>query len=88
MGPANGARGEQPGKHQESHLSEPFEFFTIRFVVEFEQAWELAQLLKRIGWSECRALANCGESEGQCRLMLEAIEQVREGLCAKGFDPR
>lgn len=64
---------------------EPFEIFTIRFEVEFEQAWELAQLLKRIGWSECRAMS---ESEGQCRLMLEAIEQVREGLCAKGFDPR
>ena len=45
-------------------------------------------MLKRIGCSECRALANCGESEGQCRLMLEAIEQVREGLCAQGFDPR
>ena len=85
MGPANGARGEQPGKHQESHLSEPFEFFTIRFEVEFEQAWELAQMLKRIGWSECRAMS---ESEGQCRLMLEASEQVREGLCAQGFDPR
>ena len=42
-------------------------------------------MLKRIGWRECRAMS---ESEGQCRLMLEAIEQVCEGSCAQQFDPR
>jgi hypothetical protein len=49
------------------------------------QAWALAQLLKRIGWGECRALA---EDEEQTRLMIAAIERVRAGLAEAGYAPR
>ena len=49
------------------------------------QAWALAQLLKRIGWSDCRALA---EDEEQTRLMLQATECVRARLAEAGYAPR
>jgi hypothetical protein len=49
------------------------------------QAWALAQLLKRIGWSDCRNLA---EDEQQTQLMIAAIERVRAGLAEAGYAPR
>ena len=49
------------------------------------QAWALAQLLKRLGFSDCRALA---EGEAQCYLMLQAAEQVRRALAEAGCAPR
>ena len=59
----------------------------VTFTVELDaaQAWALAQLLKRIGWSDCRSLA---EDEEQTRLMIAAAERVRAALAEAGYAPR
>ena len=49
------------------------------------QAWALAQLLKRLGFSDCRALA---QDEAQTYLMLQAAEQLRRALAEAGCAPR
>lgn len=61
------------------------ELITIRVELEPEQAWALAQLVKRIGWVDCRALA---EDEQQTRLMIDATERVRQALAEAGYAPR
>jgi hypothetical protein len=61
------------------------DLLTVRVEHGPEQAWALAQLLKRIGWADCRALA---EDEAQTRLMIEAIERVRCALAHAGVAPR
>jgi hypothetical protein len=58
---------------------------TVPVELNPEQAWALAQLLKRIGWSECRALA---EDEEQTRLMIQAVERMRAALVQAGYAPR
>lgn len=57
----------------------------INVELNAEQAWALAQLVKRIGWADCRSLA---EDETQTRLMIEATERVRAALAAAGYAPR
>lgn len=61
------------------------ELVTMHVELEPAQAWALAQLLKRIGWSDCRSLA---EDEAQTRLMLQATERVRQALAEVGYAPR
>jgi len=61
------------------------ELVTVHIELNAEQAWALAQLLKRIGWSECRTLA---ENEAQTRLMIAATERVRAALAEAGYAPR
>ena len=61
------------------------EHVVAQLELSFEQAWALAQLVKRIGWSECRSLA---EDEAQTRLMIEAVERVRQALAEVGYAPR
>jgi hypothetical protein len=61
------------------------EHITITVELDAEQAWALAQLVKRIGWADCRSLA---EEEEQTRLMIAATEAVRAALAAAGFAPR
>jgi hypothetical protein len=56
---------------------------TIEF--DAEQAWALAQLVKRIGWADCRSLA---EDDEQTRLMIQATERVCAALAAAGYAPR
>jgi hypothetical protein len=56
---------------------------TIEF--DAEQAWALAQLVKRIGWADCRSLA---EDDEQTRQMIQATERVRAALAAAGYAPR
>jgi hypothetical protein len=58
---------------------------TVQVELNAEQAWALAQLLKRIGWSDCKSLA---EDEAQTQLMIEAAEQVRAALAEVGYAPR
>ena len=58
---------------------------TITVELDATQAWALAQLLKRIGWSDCRSLA---EDEAQTRLMIAAAERVRAALAEAGYAPR
>ncbi len=59
--------------------------FAIAVELDAEQAWALAQLVKRIGWADCRSLA---EDEEQTRLMIQATERMRAALAAAGFAPR
>ena len=61
------------------------ELVTVAVELDAEQAWALAQLVKRIGWAECRSLA---EDEAQTRLMIEATERVRQALAEVGYAPR
>ena len=61
------------------------EHITITVELDAAQAWALAQLLKRIGWSDCRSLA---EDEEQTRLMIAAAERVRAALAEAGYAPR
>jgi hypothetical protein len=56
---------------------------TIEF--DAEQAWALAQLVKRIGWADCRSLA---EDDEQTRQMIQATERVRAALAEAGYAPR
>ncbi len=58
---------------------------TLHVALPGNEAWALAQLLKRIGWSDCRRLA---EDEEQTRLMIAAAEQVRHALAEAGYAPR
>jgi len=58
---------------------------TLHTELPAEQAWALAQLLKRIGFSDCRALA---EDEAQAYRMLYAAERVRRALAEAGCAPR
>ena len=61
------------------------EHVVVHVELNAEQAWALAQLVKRIGWADCRSLA---EDEEQTRLMIEACERVRAALAQAGYAPR
>ncbi len=50
-----------------------------------EQAWALAQYLKRIGYADYRAKA---ENEAQAWRMIEAGDAVRVALADVGINPR
>lgn len=45
----------------------------------------LAQLLKRIGWSDVRG---CAVDDDEARVMLRATERVRRALAEVGYAPR
>ena len=59
----------------------------MNFQVELsdEQAWALAQWLKRAGYSDWRALA---ASEQEARQMQDAARQLRQDLTFQGYAPR
>ena len=61
------------------------ELITITVELNAAQAWALAQLVKRIGWSDCRSLA---EDDEQTRLMIQATDRVRAALAAVDYAPR
>jgi len=58
---------------------------TVHVELSAEQAWALAQLVKRIGWADCRSLA---EDDEQTRQMIQATDRVRAALAAAGYAPR
>ncbi len=58
---------------------------TLCAELDAEQAWALAQLVKRLGWDDCRRLAEDGQ---QARLMIEATERIRSALADAGIAPR
>lgn len=64
---------------------EHMEQVIVKVELNGAQAWALAQLLKRIGWSDCRPLA---EDEEQASLMIQAAERVRRALAEAGYAPR
>jgi hypothetical protein len=58
---------------------------TLQIDMPQDLAWALAQMLKRIGYSDCRALA---EDDQQAYQMIQATEQVRRALADAGIAPR
>lgn len=66
-------------------MEHSMEHLIVTVELDAEQAWALAQLVKRIGWADCRSLA---EDDEQTRLMIQATERVRAALAAAGYTPR
>jgi len=58
---------------------------TVQVELSDEQAWALAQLLKRLGYSDCRGLA---QDDNEAWLMMLAAERVRQALTEAGYAPR
>ncbi len=58
---------------------------TVHIDLPQDLAWALAQLLKRIGYSDCRSLA---EDDEQAYQMMQATEHVRRALADAGIAPR
>lgn len=57
----------------------------VQVLLSDEQAWAFAQLLKRLGFSDCRGLA---QDDNEAWLMMLAAERVRRALAEVGVDPR
>ncbi|SUB84228.1 Uncharacterised protein [Pragia fontium] len=49
------------------------------------QAWALAQLVKRLSWSELRA---CAVSDDEAYEIKDAVHQLQNALAEAGFAPR
>lgn len=49
------------------------------------EAWSLAQIVKRVGWSELRANA---VDDDEAYAMRDALEQLRQALAEAGYAPR
>lgn len=58
---------------------------TVQIYQPQDLALALVQLLKRIGYSDCRSLA---ENDEQAYQMIHATEQVRRALAEAGIAPR
>ena len=58
---------------------------TVQLLLSDEQAWAFAQLLKRLGFGDCRGLA---QDDNEAWLMMLAAERVRRALAEVGVDPR
>ncbi len=58
---------------------------TLHIELSDENAWALAQFLKRLGFSDCRQLASSEEEAWQ---MIHATEAVRAALAEQGYAPR
>lgn len=58
---------------------------TIHLDLNDDQAWSLAQLCKRIGFTDLRALA---ASDVEAYEMAEAIGHLHKALAEAGFEPR
>lgn len=70
--------GHTEGKHAMEHG------VNVRVELSAEQAWAVAQLVKGIGWSDCRSLA---EDDEQTNLMIQATERLRRALAEAGHAP-
>jgi hypothetical protein len=57
----------------------------IQVTLTDAQAWEFAQFLKRVCFSEYR---NNAASDEEAYLMRDAGEQIRGALAEKGYSPR
>lgn len=59
--------------------------YTVQLDLVEHQAWALAELCKRIGWSDCRTLS---VDETECRAMIDATNGLRAALAAVGVQVR
>ena len=58
---------------------------TISVELTRQQAWDLAQFLKRAGFYTYR---ECAQDDAEANSMLRATEEVRKELARAGFAPR
>lgn len=58
---------------------------TLSVVLTAAQAWQLAQFVKRIGWSEIRQNAS---TDDEAYVMRAALAAIREELAEQGYAPR
>ncbi len=49
------------------------------------EADALSQFVKRAGWTEAR---RCAADDAEARVIIRALERVREALAEKGYAPR
>ena len=66
---------------------------TVTITVEFdpESAWQLAQFVKRVGYSTAIRHTDQGDQGGaerEARAMLAAFAKVRAALAGAGYAPR
>ena len=61
------------------------ETITLQVELPDDQAWALAQFVKRLGYGDCRQLAVSDEEAWQ---MIQATEAVRAALARAGYAPR
>lgn len=61
----------------------------VRITIELtdREAWEFAQFLKRVGYSDYRTLCEPHNQDGPYR-MIDAGEKIRAALAWKGYAPR
>lgn len=58
---------------------------TVPVYLTKEQAWDLAQWLKRTSWTDYRSNAR---NDDEATRMIDAADQVRTALAEAGFAPR
>lgn len=57
----------------------------LQLELSAEQAWDLAQLVKRLTFSDVRG---CAADQDEAYRMVEALEVVRAALAQQGVAPR
>lgn len=57
----------------------------IQFELPGDEAWALAQFVKRVGWTEMRENA---ETEDETYLIRSALSQLADALRDQGYAPR
>lgn len=58
---------------------------TVTVTLTEAEAWALAQLVKRIGWSEWRGIS---ADDAEAYLMRDATDRLAVGLREAGYAPR
>ena len=60
---------------------------TVRFIVEMEdnEAWELAQFVKRAGWHHYR---ECAVDDDEAYVIRDAVVKLEQALHSAGYKPR
>ena len=57
----------------------------ITITLDKNQAWDLAQLFKRITWD---GVADCAVDKAETQSMIDVIENAREQMAKQGISPR
>ena len=57
----------------------------IPVAIGAEEAWALAQFVKRVGWSEMR---ECAQDEAEAELIRAGLTSLKTALDEAGFSPR
>jgi hypothetical protein len=58
---------------------------TVPLAINEDEAWALAQFVKRVTWSEMRA---CAQDEAETELIRAGITSLQTALKDAGFAPR